>query len=264
MVRVLFIGDIVGRLGRATIKEILPSLKKRRKIDLCIANGENLAGGRGLTKETVEEVISYGVDLFTGGDHTFWRKDFVNHITDLPVLRCANLLSEYPGYGFIRKTVGKRSFLVISLLGTASTFIKEKAKNPFVFMEGFLKELADNKTSVLVDFHAEATSEKVALGWFLDGRVAALVGTHTHVPTTDVRILPKGTAFVTDLGMTGSSEGVLGVKREIILERFLGDSRRNFEWVEKGRSVFNSVLVEVDEKTGKSRSIERVDRTIEE
>lgn len=240
MIRVLFLGDIVGRLGRATVRKILPNLKKERSIDLCIGNGENLTGGRGLTRESVTEVISYGIDLLTGGDHTFWRAEFANEIDGLPVLKCANLESEYPGYGFKEIAVSgfAKPVLVVSLLGTGSTFMREKAQNPFLFFEDFIKDKRmESYSSILVDFHAETSSEKKALGWHLDGKVSALLGTHTHVPTCDQIILPHGTAFVTDLGMVGSRESVLGVKKEIIIERFRSNNLQPFEWVEKGPSV---------------------------
>lgn len=266
MLRVLFIGDIVGRLGRKTIERVLPNLKKARRIDLCIGNGENLAGGRGLTRGTVSEVISYGVDLLTGGDHTFWREGFAEEISGLPVLRCANLEENRPGYGFkeIALTGVRKPVLVVSILGTESTFIREKAQNVFNFTEDFFKDksLADF-SAILVDFHAEASSEKKALGWFLDGKVSALLGTHTHVPTCDQTILNAGTAYVTDLGMVGSNRGVLGVKKEIIIERFRTNNLQPFEWVESGSSVFNSVLVEVDELSGRAVSIERIDRVLD-
>lgn len=267
MIRVLFIGDIVGRLGRRTLGKVLPTLKKQRRIDLCVANGENLAGGRGLTEKTVLEVISYGVDLLTGGDHTFWIKDFAGEIMDLPVLRCANLEADYPGYGFkeIRVRRVKKKILVVSILGTGSTFIREKAQNPFLFLENFLKDRdSGDYAATLVDFHAETSSEKNALGWFLDGKVTALMGTHTHVPTCDQRILPGGTAYVTDLGMVGSRDGVLGVKKEIIIERFRVGNLQPFEWLESGPAVFNSLLVEVDGKTRRAVSVERVDRVVGE
>lgn len=266
MLRILFIGDIVGRLGRATIRKTLPNLKKERSIDLCIGNGENLAGGRGLTREKVNEIISYGVDLLTGGDHTFWRQDFTSDINDLPVLKCANLEADYPGYGFreLRVPSFGKTVLVVSLLGSGSDFIREKARNPFLFLEEFLadKKLTDF-AAIVVDFHAETSSEKNALSYFVDGRVSALVGTHTHVATADQRVLPGGTAYVTDLGMVGSREGVLGVKKEIIIERFRTNNLQPFEWVEKGASVFNSVLVEIDPQSGRSVSIERIDRVLE-
>jgi metallophosphoesterase (TIGR00282 family) len=265
MIRVLFIGDVVGHLGRATVGKILPNLKKQRKIDLCIANGENLAGGRGLTSEAVNEVIRYGVDLFTGGDHTFWKRDFVDEISKLPVLKCINLKKEYPGYGFVETQILGAKILVISVLGTASSFIREEAENPFSYMDAFLKEHKEkeNNKVILVDFHAEASSEKVALGWFLDGRVTAVCGTHTHIPSCDFRVLPNGTAYITDLGMVGSSEGVIGVKRDIIIDRFLKNDLRPFEWVRSGRAVFNSVLIEINEWTGEAQSIERIDEVIE-
>lgn len=265
MIRVLFIGDIVGRLGRTTVGKLLPSLKKQRRIDLCIANGENLAGGRGLSRSTVDEVISYGVDLLTGGDHTFWKSEFTSEISNLPVLKCSNLKKEYPGYGFKEFEISGASVVILSVLGTASSFIREEAENPFIFLEDFLAGFNGEKSKkiILVDFHAETSSEKVAFGWFLDGRVCAVIGTHTHVPTCDARILPRSTAYVSDLGMTGSSEGVLGVRKEIIIDRFKNVSAEPFEWVKKGRTIFNSVLVEIDESSGKALSIERIDRVVE-
>lgn len=266
MIRVLFVGDIVGRLGRQTVQKVLPDLKKRDKIDLCLANGENLAGGRGLTAATVLEVIGYGVDYLTGGDHTFWQKKFRQEISNLPVIRPMNLEDVSEGYGSTDvETKGGVALTVVSLLGTSSPLIREKARNPFLEIDEFLSRRQGKVGSlVLIDFHAEASSEKVALGWFVDGRVSALFGTHTHVPTADQWILPGGTAYVTDVGMVGSRHSVLGVKKEIIIERMARGNLASFEWVRAGAAVFNSVLVTLDEKTGRALAVERRDFNVDE
>lgn len=265
MIRILFIGDIVGFLGRSAVGKALPRLKKSLKIDLCIANGENLAGGRGLTPQTVLEVIGYGVDYFTGGDHTFWQKSFKKEIKKLPVLRPLNLLDESEGAGSTRINLGKGSVQVsvISLLGTSSDMIRARASNPFPVVDRFLN---DGRKALglitIVDFHAETSSEKVAMGWYLDGRVTAVLGTHTHVPTCDGWVLPGGTAYITDVGMVGARDSVLGVKKEIIINRFAAHDLSPFKWVRSGPAVFNSVLLTIDEKTGRALSIERRDRVI--
>lgn len=265
MIRVLFIGDVVSRLGRTTVGKILPSLKKELKIDLCLANGENLAGGRGLTRQTVQEVIGYGVDYLTGGDHTFWQRSFKQEIAGLPVLRPINLVDDLEGEGFTEIKIGKKATVsVVSLLGTASTLIRTKASNSFQAMDEFLSRKRKKSVRVvIVDLHAEATSEKVAMGWYLDGRVGALLGTHTHVPTSDNWVLPKGLAYVTDVGMVGPRDSVLGVKKEIIIRRLAEGDLSPFEWVRSGPAVFNSVLISLDEKTGKALSIERKDFLVE-
>jgi len=260
---ILFIGDIVGKLGRVTTGKILPSLKKRDNISLVIPIGENLAHGRGANRRVLEEVKVSGVDFFTSGDHIFDKEDFKNEIEYLPILKPANFPKEQPGFGYYLldlKETGR--FLVISLVGR--TFIENRnfeVASPFTTVDAILEEYKDEKlTGILVDFHAEATSEKVAMGWYLDGRVSAVLGTHTHVPTADCRILPGGTAFVSDVGMVGARDGVLGVEKDIIVNRFLNpEIRESFQWVEKGPAVFNSLLIEIDDKTGKAISIKRVD-----
>ena len=265
MVKVLFIGDIVSKLGRITIRKILPDLKKRDNIDLCLANGENLAGGRGLTRETVLEVIGYGVDYLTGGDHTFWQKSFKDEIKDLPALRPINLTEDDEGYGSTEIETNKKAVVsVVSLLGTSSTLIRTPASNPFKAIDEFLKGTKRKKGHLIViDFHAETSSEKIALGWYLDGRVSAILGTHTHVPTCDGSLLPHGTAYISDVGMVGPRDSVLGVKKEIIINRFVSGDLSPFEWVKSGPAVFNSVLISFDEKTGKAVSIERRDFNVE-
>jgi len=259
--KILFLGDIVGKRGRKVCEKLLPKLKEDAKIDLVLANAENIAHGKGATKATIEEALSYGIDHFTGGNHIFWRKEFVHDIEKLPVLRPANYPPETPGRGYAILDLGKQGrILLINLLGR--TFIESSASCPFREADRILEEFRGEKlTAVVVDIHGEATSEKVALGWYLDGRVTAVVGTHTHVPTADTWVLPQGTAYVTDSGMVGPQHSVLGVEPSIIISKFLTASPQRFEWVERGPAVFNSVLIEV--KGGKAIKIERVDRVWE-
>ncbi len=263
--KILFIGDIVGRPGRTAVGQILPDLKKDLKIDAVFANGENLAHGRGVTKATLDEVLSYGVDYFTGGNHLFWHQGFSEELKNLPlpILRPANYPAEVPGKGFSWMDLGKKGkVLLINLEGRV--FLNRPVNCPFRTIDRILEEeLAREKPSaIIVDFHAEATSEKEALGFYLDGRVSAVIGTHTHVPTADARILPKGTAYVTDAGMVGTLNSVLGVKKEIIIENLTLPLPARFEWSEDKPLTFNAVLIEV--KSGsRANQIERVDRLIE-
>lgn len=269
--KILFIGDIVGRLGRITTKKLLPNISKSDNIGAILANGENLASGRGATAKTINEVRGFGVNYFTSGEHIFKHKGFEEEIDSQPILRPENFPEGSAGSGCaIVKLPKNKKILLINLIGR--TFMKgsqtsrkggENYQNPFKVVEEVLKKYRKDKIPKIVDFHAEATSEKIALGHFLDGRVTAVLGTHTHVPTADARILSKGTAFVTDIGMVGSLNSVIGVKKEIIMDRFLGNSRDAFEWQKKGPAVFNSVLIEVDEKEGKAKSIKRVDKVVE-
>jgi len=276
--KILFVGDIVGRLGRVTTKKVLPSLEKRDSIGLILANGENLASGRGVTAKTLSEMRSLGIEYFTSGEHIFRAPGFEQEIDDLPILRPENLTresftgrkevferlpDELPGKGFVLIDKGKNKVLLINLIGSA-LFVKRESRNPFSVVEEIIEKYrAEGVKNIIVDFHAEATSEKIALAHFLDGRVTAVIGTHTHVPTADGRILPGGTAFITDIGMVGSLDSVIGVKKEIIIDRYLEKSKDPFEWQQSGPAVFNSVLVEFDEKTGKAISIERIDKLVE-
>ena len=273
MYKILFIGDIVGSLGSTTVTKVLPDLKKSGNIALCLANGENLAHGRGASRRVVEQVTAAGVDLLTSGDHIFYNEDFKNEIDYLPVIRPANFSNSLPGNGYkvISLPQNGGRFLVINLLGTSyltrgddeARLNYKELSNPFTKVDEILANLSGEKfAGILVDFHAEATSEKTALGFYLDGRVSAVVGTHTHVPTADCRVLPKGTAYVTDVGMTGPQDSVLGVKKEIIINRFREQGRERFEWVEDGPAVLNAVKIEVDENTRRALKIRRTDRVI--
>ena len=261
--KILFIGEIVGKLGRRTVGGVLPNLLKSANISVVLANAENLAHGKGVTKATLEEVQNYGVNAFTSGNHVFWRKGVseVLDSDDASIIRPANYPNDVPGKGYKVIDLGKDGrILLINLLGR--TFFNEPTFCPFRTVDKILEDLADEEfAAIVVDFHAEATSEQVAMGWYLDGRVTAVVGTHRHVPTADCWVLPQGTGFVTDLGMVGARHSVLGVEPQIIIDKLKNPRPQKFEWVEEGPAVFNSVLIEVE--SGKAKSIERVDRVVE-
>jgi hypothetical protein len=262
--KILFVGEIVGRLGRRAAGRVLPELLKNGGIAAVFANAENLAHGKGATAKTVEEVRGYGVDAFTSGDHIFWREDFYEELnTDDPqVIRPANYPQDVPGKGFKIMDMGTNGkVLLINLLGRDR--FSDPVACPFRTADQILAEFSRKEfAAIVVDFHAETTSEKVALQWYLDGRVSAIIGTHTHVPTADAGVMPQGTAVVTDVGMVGAQHSVLGVEPEIIIRRFKNPQLpERFEWTDTGPAVFNSVLIEVDED-GKAKSIKRVDEIL--
>lgn len=257
--RVLFVGDIVGEVGRNAVKKILPKLREKYKIDLVLANGEHLSERVGLEIELVEEMREAGIDLFTTGNHVWRKKEFEDHIgkADVPVIRPANFKEQVPGDGYRILTTKKGRVLVANLLGKEN--IPLDLESPFDMADKILSTTKGYRYSV-IDFHAEMTSEKVAMGYYLDGKVSAVFGTHTHVPTADARVLPLGTAYISDVGMTGPRDSVLGVKSEIIIERFKTGLPQRFE-VADGPGVFNAVILTIDEK-GKAKSIKRIDRNI--
>ncbi|MFH1955973.1 MAG: TIGR00282 family metallophosphoesterase [Patescibacteria group bacterium] len=264
--KILFIGDIVGSLGRRTIANLLPTIKKGDNISLCIANSDNIAGGRGVTTATLRELLNCGVDFFTSGDHIFGIKGFENEINNLPfIIKPANFTADSPGNEYGILDLGKLGrFGIVSLLGRTFIETNRNSECPFKAMDRVLAKLEKEKLNgIFVDFHAEATSEKVAMAYYLDGRVSVLVGTHTHIPTADNRIMPGGTAFVSDLGMVGALDSVLGVQKEIILNNFVSSLQKKFVWMDEGPAIFNSVIVDYHEKTGKVRNIERKDRILE-
>lgn len=250
--RVLFIGDVIGKPGRRALQALLPSLRRELTPDLVIANGENAAGGNGLTLDTAHEILSAGVDVITSGNHIWDQKEFLPHLDgELPVLRPLNYPPGVPGKGYLQRG----EVVVVNLQGR--TFMAP-IDCPFRTADDLLHRLTHARI-IIVDFHAEATSEKQAMGWYLDGRVSAVLGTHTHVPTADPRILPKGTAFVTDVGMCGPYNSIIGVEVQDILERFLLQTPKRFT-VASGPAVLNAVLVDIDDQSGRALSIVRVDR----
>jgi len=254
--KVLMIGDIVGKLGRRTVAALLPELRRTHAIDLVIANGENAAGGRGLVPNKADEVFRAGVDVITSGNHIWEHREIYPMLGgESPIIRPLNYPPGVPGHGFhVRNGVA-----VINLIGR--TFMGLDADCPFRGADAALAGLHDSRV-VIIDIHAEATSEKVAMGWYLDGRVSAVIGTHTHVATADAHILPQGTAFVCDVGMVGPLNSIIGMEIEPIVERFLTQLPTRFSPVEKGPTIFNSVLLDIDDASGRALRIERIDREI--
>lgn len=253
--KVLFIGDIVGNPGRKAVKELLGKLKKEYAIDFCIANGENAAGGSGITYVVAQELYGMGIDAITMGNHTWSKSEILNFIeSDSRIVRPANYPSELPGKGSAVISTKSGKIGVVNLLGRV---YMDSIDCPFKAAEREIEYLKSFVKVIVVDMHAEATSEKLALAWHLDGRVSCVLGTHTHVQTADERILPFGTAFISDVGMTGPYEGIIGVNRDIIIKKFLTHMPVKHE-VAKGSVQFNAVMMEIDEKTGKTVRIERL------
>jgi len=255
-VLILAIGDVIGKPGRLTVEKTVPDLREEYGIDLVIANAENVAGGIGVTSATAEELFDAGVDVLTSGNHIWAQKEIIPYLDGpMPLLRPLNYPPGVPGRGNL--TIG--SVMVVSLIGR--TFM-DNYDCPFRAMDALLAAPGRKPPVIIVDFHAEATSEKMAMGKYLDGRVSAVLGTHTHVGTIDTRLLPRGTAYVTDIGMAGPIDSVIGDNPEEVLQRFLTlvHTRLN---VANGRTMLNAVLVDVDEKTGRANSIERIYREVE-
>ncbi len=255
--RILMIGDVIGQPGRRTVRSLVSDMRREHGIDLVIANGENTAGGFGLTVDTAYELLDSGVDILTSGNHIWDQKEMIPHLDEgLPVIRPANY-PDAPGRGSLIQD----NVMVINLQGRV---FMPPLDCPFRTADRILQEAENSGLPpvIIVDFHAEATSEKQAMGWYLDGRVGAVLGTHTHVGTVDTRILPKGTAYVTDVGMTGPVNSVIGSDTGAVLERFLTALPQRLQ-VARGPTVLNSVLVEIDPDTGNAQSIQRLDRTVE-
>jgi len=263
MINILFIGDIIGRVGRETVKKVLPDLKKEKEIDFVIANAENLAHGMGVTEKTVAEMLEAGVDLLTSGNHLWDKKDYQGVLEKHPeaIIRPANYPPEVPGKGYRICKIGGSKILVLNLIGRV--FFPDDYDCPFRKADEILEEFKnENLGGIIIDFHAEATSEKNALGFYLDGKVSAVIGTHTHIPTEDYCILPKGTAYVTDTGMTGPLDSVLGVKKEIIIKNFLTQMPQHFEVQDEGEGIFNAVYLEIDPKTKRAKKVEKIKETV--
>jgi len=252
--RILFVADIVGKPGRAGLERTLPRMREEHSPDLVIANGENVAGGLGITEKTAKELYAMGVDVITLGNHTYRHRDVYDYLdAERRIVRPANFMKASPGRGHTVVEVAGRRVGVINLQGTVAM---RAARSPFPEADSIVDQLEGQADVLFVDFHAETTSEKVAMGWHLDGRVAAVVGTHTHVPTADARVLPQGTAFISDVGMTGSRDGVLGVRREQALESFRTQLPVRFSTSDENIWI-NAVVVSVAE-SGLADSIEHL------
>lgn len=254
--KVLFIGDIFGEPGRRALARAVPRLVAQRQVDIVIGNGENAAGGFGITPELAEELFDLGLAVITTGNHAWDKKEILDYFPREPrLLRPANYPSGVPGNGsVVVESAGGEQLGVLQLMGRA---YMPTLDCPFQVAKKELAALKKRTVAVIVDMHAEATSEKMAMGHYLDGEVVAVVGTHTHVQTADDQILPKGTAYLTDIGMTGPLHSVIGVKKELAIEKFLTGMPRRFE-VASGPSVFCAVLLELDSRLGKALSIERI------
>ena len=254
---ILMIGDIIGRPGRRAVYEFLPGLRQQYRLDVVIANVENAAGGFGLTSATARELLNAGVDVLTSGNHIWAQREIIPYLDgDMPLLRPLNYPPGVPGRGYL--IIGQT--MVVNLMGR--TFMGD-LDCPFRAMDKLLIELEHKPPVIIVDFHAEATSEKMALGRYLDGQVSAVLGTHTHVGTIDAQLLPRSTAYVTDIGMTGPMDSIIGDAAEAVIQRFLTGLPHHLS-VGKGKLIFNAILLRVDEESGRAINIERICREMEE
>jgi metallophosphoesterase (TIGR00282 family) len=260
--RFLFIGDIVGKPGRELVRRGLAAIVDEHRIDLVIANAENSAAGFGITREIGDQLLSWGVDVMTSGNHIWDKREAIDYIgAESRLLRPANYPAGVPGNGsYLARTRQGQSIGVINVMGRV---FMHNIDDPFSIVQREIDTLRQRARVIFVDFHAEATSEKVAMGWFLDGKVTAMVGTHTHVQTADERILPKGTAYLTDVGMTGPHDSVIGVEIEAAVGRFLNAMPARFETA-TGNPRLNAVAIEADDQTGRATDIERLSYSMDE
>lgn len=257
---ILFIGDIVGRPARAAIKKILPDLKKEHNVDFTIANGENLASGNGMTYRTYQEMMDAGIDYFTSGNHIWSQKEFIKYLDedDIKVIRPANYSGSIPGQGMVDVRIGEYKITIINILGRV--FLSEQLDNPFLVADELLKK---NKNKiVIVDFHAEATSEKVCFGHYLDGRASAVIGTHTHIPTADARILTKKTAYISDVGMVGIQDSAIGVDIQPVLNHFLTGLPFSGKIINHQPVIFSAALIKIDPNNGYAENIELIQKLV--
>lgn len=252
----LFIGDIFGSLGRDTLQKHLRKIRDDYKINYIIANGENAAHGKGITEKIYKELLEMGIHVITLGNHSFDNRDIFNFIDDAKnLLRPLNSDRSVPGKGYDIYNYNGIKIAVINLMGRVFLTPMEC---PFRAFDDLYEEIKDRADIIFVDFHAEATSEKIAFAYYVDGRATAVVGTHTHVPTADNRLLDKGTAYITDVGMTGPLDGIIGIEREAVISRFINNLPSRFLPVEEGNSQLNAVVIQIDQKTYKATKIERI------
>jgi 2',3'-cyclic-nucleotide 2'-phosphodiesterase len=259
--KILFLGDILGRGGRETIKALLPKIKKQHNPDIVIANAENLTHGSGFSAKSIQEMTDAGIDFFTSGNHTWSNADGVKNMDkkNFPIIRPANFSRakiEGRGYEIVKCKNGEK-ILVINLIGRV--FMKKNFECPFYKADEIIKKHEkEDVSAIFVDFHAEATSEKMALAFYLDGKVSAVIGTHTHVPTADYRVLEKGTAYMSDAGMTGPLDSVIGVKKELVIKNFLTQMSVKHEPETSGEMVLSGALIDIDSKTKKALNIQHI------
>lgn len=253
--RILFIGDIVGKVGRNAIAEYLPKIKQSYRPTVSIVNAENAAHGKGLTEKLYKQLLKDGVDFMTMGNHTYGQREIYDFIDDANrMVRPANFPSEAPGVGMRFIQINDIKLAIINLQGRS---FMQDIDDPFKKADQLIEEAKKETNFIFVDFHAETTSEKNAMGWYLDGRVSAVVGTHTHIQTSDERVLPNGTGYITDVGMTGYYDGILGINRDEVIERFITSLPQRHVVPDDGRSVLSGVIIDLD-KDGKTKQIERI------
>ncbi|WP_099158170.1 TIGR00282 family metallophosphoesterase [Virgibacillus ndiopensis] len=254
--KILFIGDIVGSPGRDMVQEYLPKLKEKYRPHITIINGENAASGKGITEKIYKQFLESGAQVITMGNHTWDKKDIFEFIHDAKyMIRPANFPEGTPGKGIVYYNLNGTEVAVINMQGR--TFLPA-LDDPFRKVDELIKEARQRTNIIFLDFHAEATSEKQAMGWYVDGRVSAVVGTHTHTQTADERILPQGTAYITDVGMTGPYDAILGTEKEAVLKKFLTNLPVRFEVDKKGRTQLNGFLVTINDKDGRASKVERI------
>jgi len=257
--KILFIGDIVGKPGRQAVKALLPNLVSRYKISVVLANGENAAGGFGITEPMATELFSYGVNILTTGNHVWDKKEaFPYLIKEHRILRPLNYPPEAPGSGSIIFTTQNK--IPVAVLNVSGRVFMNTLDCPFRTTKAALQKIKESTNIIIVDFHAEATSEKLAFGYYVDGQVSAVIGTHTHVQTADERILPGGTAYITDVGMTGPNSGVIGIEKEQIIDRFLTHMPKKFN-VAEGKAILSAIIIEIDDANGKATAVQRLQLT---
>lgn len=253
--RILAVGDVVGEGGVQKLKAILPKLKQDEKIDFVITNGENAAGGMGITERNYKDILASGTDVVTMGNHTWSKKDIFKIIDEPQIIRPANYTKGVPGKGYVILKAKEKKIAVINLIGRVD--VNVLSENPFKLVANLIEEIKNQADLIIIDFHAEATAEKIALGHYLDGKVTAIFGTHTHVQTADAKILPKGTAYITDIGMTGPEHSVIGMDISASIKRLETTLPEKYK-IAEGNCIFNGVIFEIDDETNKTVNIRTI------
>ncbi len=253
--KILAVGDIVGESGVRKLKDILPSLKKEENIDFVIVNGENAAGGMGITERNYRDMLSCGADVVTMGNHTWGKKDIFQFINEQQIIRPANYTKGLPGKGYAIFKVKEKTIAVINLIGRVD--INVLSENPFKVASALIEELKEKAEIIIIDFHAEATAKKIAMGHYLDGKITALFGTHTHVQTADAKVLPNGTGYITDIGMTGPEHSVIGMDISASIKRLETTLPEKYKLAE-GECKFNGAIFEINEETNKTINVKTI------
>lgn len=253
--KILCIGDLVGNNGLNKLKKDLKTIQEAENIDFTIVNGENVASGMGMKTSDYNELCKLNVDVITMGNHTWGKLDIFSFINENNIVRPANYSRGVPGHGYTIIEKNGKKIVVINLIGR--TDVPVQSENPFLCVDRILEKIKENVDIIIVDFHAEATAEKIAMGYYLDGRVNAVFGTHTHVQTADEKILQKGTAYITDIGMTGPKDSVIGMDKDISIKRFVTSLPERYK-VAEGDSILNGIVIEIDDKNCKTMSIYRI------